>query len=351
MNFLKGLAISLLALILLFSLSIFGDMLMLRQTLLNPEFVTSQVNRLDISLLAEELLTEQVPIEEELVVEVINNTVSDLEPWVKEQANTFIYSGYDYLMGRSQNLRLSISLEPVKDSLKDNLKEKLLQSLPPELTEATPGLIELFIDEAYQEIAKDIPETYSFDKTSWSAEVQLILEQARRAISYSDIVYIASIGLVLLSILGILLMSRPLRGAIRRVGIVLFIYGALQYVGIFIITGLVETQMMQAGLPVALQTWLPQLLNDLFAPLEVFSICAGSTGIMLIIAGAIPWGRRQDLGTGRPSTCPKCGSQYAPAQQYCGACGQKLQQYSCSRCKAIIDPACRFCTNCGARMH
>ena len=116
MGFVKGLVLSLLGLLLFLSLSVFGDILMLKQTLLNPDFVVSQVDRFDKSSLIEELLSEQIPLEEDIVTEILSDIIADLEPWMDEQANAVIYSGYDYLMGRSQNLSLVISLEPVKDS-------------------------------------------------------------------------------------------------------------------------------------------------------------------------------------------------------------------------------------------
>ena len=185
MNFLKGLVVSLLGLLLFFSLSIFGDTLMLKQTLLNPDFVVSQVDRLDIPSLAEELLSEQIAIEipqevpqgEELVTEVLSNTVADLEPWMKQQAGVLIYAGYDYFQGRSQSLNLVVSLEPVKDSLRDNLERAVSEALPPELSGASPEMIEQFINEAYQEATRDIPETFELNENLWGTDVQTILEQ------------------------------------------------------------------------------------------------------------------------------------------------------------------------------
>ncbi len=64
----------------------------------------------------------------------IDDTIADLEPWIKEQVSAGIYSSYDYLMGRSQSLSLVISMEPMKESLKDNLRKPSCnhhhQSLP-----------------------------------------------------------------------------------------------------------------------------------------------------------------------------------------------------------------------------
>jgi len=127
MKFVKGLALSLLSFLLFLSLSIFGLALTLSNTILNPDFVVSELDRLDISSLAKEFISEQIPPEGELMAEVLDDTIADLEPWIREQVNAGIYSSYDYLWGRSQSLSLVISLEPVKESLRDNLWEAFLR--------------------------------------------------------------------------------------------------------------------------------------------------------------------------------------------------------------------------------
>ncbi|MBL7209982.1 MAG: hypothetical protein ISS52_07780, partial [Dehalococcoidia bacterium] len=289
MDFLKGLVLSLLSFLLFMSLSLFGDMLMLKYTLLNPDFVASQVDRFDISSLAEELLSEQIlqqampdipslPVElpgdqipelDELATEVLSNTVAELEPWMKEQANLLIYSGYDYLWGRTENLSVMISLQPVRDSLKENLEQVVWDALPPEVAGLPPETVDPFLDEIGQQIAEGIPETFEFNQSLWGPDVQAVLEQARRALGYFELVYMLLIGFMPLLILGIFLISRQIRGSIRRLGIIFLSYGVLQYVGIFIITRLADTQSGRIESPAALQAWLPQFLNDLFAPLEM----------------------------------------------------------------------------------
>ena len=61
MKLLKGLAIGLLSFLLFLSLTIFGILFLLNQTILNPGFVAAEINKLDVPLLAEELLSEQIP--------------------------------------------------------------------------------------------------------------------------------------------------------------------------------------------------------------------------------------------------------------------------------------------------
>ncbi|HEX75477.1 MAG TPA: hypothetical protein G4O12_02710 [Dehalococcoidia bacterium] len=232
-------------------------------------------------------------------------------------------------MERSQSLSLVISLEPVKDSLKDNLRQVLLQSPPPELAGAPPEVIEQFINEVYQQVTEDIPETFEFGENLWGPEVQDTLEQARRTIGYLELGYKVLIGFMLLLVLGIILLSRHIKSAIRHLGIIFLSYGALQYIGIFIVTRLAGTQLTQLSLPSALQAWLPQFLDDLLAPLEMFSIGVTLGGLVLIIIGIIPWGRKprmqqQVSEIWQASVCPRCGSQYTPGQRFCGTCGERL---------------------------
>jgi len=61
MGFLKGLAVALLSFLLFLSLSIFGLVLMLNQTILNPDFIVDQVNKVDLATFAGEFLSEQMP--------------------------------------------------------------------------------------------------------------------------------------------------------------------------------------------------------------------------------------------------------------------------------------------------
>ena len=160
MKFLKGLALFILSSLLFLSLSIFGIVFMLNQTILNPDFVVSQVNKLDIASIAGDMLSEQITQGQEFLAGVVDDTIADLEPWLKEQTRNITYSAYDYLEGRSQNLSLVVSLEPMKESLRENLREAVLQSPPPELAGLPPAEIESHLDEYYQQISQGIPPTF-----------------------------------------------------------------------------------------------------------------------------------------------------------------------------------------------
>lgn len=288
MKFLKGLALAILGFLLFLSLSVFGLALTLNQTILNPGFIASEVNKLDISSLAGELLIEQIPqAGEEFMAEAVNDTIADLEPWIKEQASTVIYSGYDYLEGRSQSLSLAISLEPMKDSLRGNLREAMLQSLPPELAGLPPAEIEQYFNEFYQQIDEGIPSTFELDEALLGADVLAQLELARQGIGYFHIAFNALIGLILLLILLIILTHRQVRGSTRGLGTTFLTCGVLSYAGAFVAKNIAGTQLTQLDMPAYLQAWMPQLVKDTLAPLEMYSIGLAAAGVVLLIVSFV----------------------------------------------------------------
>lgn len=269
MKFLKGLALSLLGILLFLSLTVFGLVLTVNQTILNPDFVTSQVNKLDIPSLAEGFLsaqlteqipTEQVPQGEALMAEVIGDTLADLEPWMKEQLNTAIYSGYDYLTGESQSLSLVISTEQLKETLRDNMKSAFLQSLPPELAAAPPAMIDEYFNQFYQEFSEQIPPTINISEGVITPEVMSTLEQVREYIGYFQIAYKALIAFIIVLIAGIILIHRQVRGATRQIGITFLTYGIPGYAGIFVLKNYAMQQLVQLtqlNLPATFQALLP----------------------------------------------------------------------------------------------
>ncbi len=112
MKFLKNLALVLLSFLLFLSLSIFGLAFMVNSTALNPKFVTSELNRLDMSSLAGDIINEQVKkgeLPKEFGTSLVN-TIAKVEPSVKEKIGAATYSIYDYLLGKRQSPDLALTL-------------------------------------------------------------------------------------------------------------------------------------------------------------------------------------------------------------------------------------------------
>ena len=172
MRFLKGLVLSLLGFLLLLSLSIFAIAFTLNSTILNPDFITSELDRLDISslveeveeLLGEEILQEEFP--EEFRIAVID-TITKFEPLVKEQVGATIYPVFDYLLGKSQSPDLAVTLGNTF------LNSNFVVSLMDELDLAS--LAEVILSEQMGEEA--FPEEFGTALVSTITELEPLIKQ------------------------------------------------------------------------------------------------------------------------------------------------------------------------------
>ena len=354
MKILKGFGLSILSFLLFLSLSVFGMAFMLNSTLLNPDFVVAEVDKIDVSTLvrelAEEQISEQLPEEALFLKEAIYDVIDDQEPWLKEQLNTAIYSGYDFFLGKSERLNISISLEPLKESLKESLwqtfsdylssdpsalpedlikpfLDQYLQEfatqipkeyLPPELAnlpedqlkmylnqhfqelmeqipmeqllqELAPALEEQlkpYFDQYYQEFAAQIPSELAVDESSIPPEAMEQILMIRQVIGYFQTGYIYLIGFMVLLVLGIILIHRNVRGATRGLGITCLIYGALEFAGVYFARNYIPTS-LPLDIPSPLQVWTMGLISDLLAPLQTFSLGVLIAGVVLLVVSFV----------------------------------------------------------------
>jgi len=82
--------------VLVVTLVTLGIVITVNLTILNTNFIISE---LDIYSIIADQVREQIPAEEPYIAQVINETIADLEPWLKEQTATVIYGGCAYLKG------------------------------------------------------------------------------------------------------------------------------------------------------------------------------------------------------------------------------------------------------------
>ena len=297
MKFLKGLALAILGLLLSLSLVVFGFTLTINQTALNPDFVASQVDSIDIPALAEEVLSEQIPQGQEymsdVVAEAATDTIAEQELWIKQQARDGIYAFYDYIEGRREHLSLAISIDTVKESLRDNLLEAVLASPPPELASLPPAMIEQEFNQFWSDYSEEVPSTLELDESSLEPEVMEQLERAREIVGYIHLTYKVLIALSLLLILLIVLIYREVRGSTRQIGITFLTCGIASYVGALVTESIAGTQLTQLDMPVYLQTWIPQLIKDVLSPLEIYGICLMATGAALLVVSFV-YKRREE---------------------------------------------------------
>jgi len=162
MTVLKGLALGLLGFLLFLSLTIFGLAYMLNKTLLEPDFITSELDRLEVSTLIGEFVSIETSPDTPYLTEAIDEAIVYLEPVVKEQISVIIYSVYDYLLVESQSLNLELILKDTvfnadfATSVVDEadipslavafLSEPLTGQIPPEMSYLSENLNEYLYD-------------------------------------------------------------------------------------------------------------------------------------------------------------------------------------------------------------
>lgn len=293
MNFLRSLALTVLTLLLFLALAVFSTVFALNSTLLDPDFVVAQVDRLDVAALAQEVTEEQLggqlPPEVAFLEEALSDTIAENEPWLKEQINAAIRSGYDYLLGESERLSLTVSLEPLKEDLRDKLWQLFqqnLESLPPELAAAPPGMLEQYFEQFYQPFAAEIPSEFAVDESSIPPDVMAQINLVRESISYAQTLYYALIGLMVLLVLGIILLHRNVKGATRELGVTFLIYGALDYASVWATQNFLPSLPLP-DMPPSLQSWLNGLIGDLAAPMGMLGIGLMAGGAALIIVSIV----------------------------------------------------------------
>jgi len=89
MRIVKSLGISVLSFILFLSLTVFSIAFMLQSTVLSPDFVSTQVDKIPISDIArdfsDKLISSQITQEMPFLKDVALNVLEKQEPWIKKE--------------------------------------------------------------------------------------------------------------------------------------------------------------------------------------------------------------------------------------------------------------------------
>ncbi len=162
MSILKGLGTGILSFLLLVSLCVFGMAFLISSTVLNPDFIVAQGEKLDMTTLAREYFDEEIskelPEEAEFLKEAVYDVVADQEPWLREQLNIAIYAGYDFLLGKSERLEINIPLDTLKANVKESLWQTLQDFLAHKADEIPEDVLRPYIEENFHELISVIPE-------------------------------------------------------------------------------------------------------------------------------------------------------------------------------------------------
>jgi hypothetical protein len=354
MGLLRGLGNGFLGFLLLLSLSVFGVALLINYTILNPGFIVAQVDKLDISAITrdivDEQLSEDLPEEAEFLKEAAYTVIDEQEPWLKEQIDNAVYAGYDFLLGKSDRLEITIPLESLKTDFKESLWQTLQKFLKQNASQIPEDLLIPYIEDYYQELTSQVPEQLlpagmaglvgdkldsylheNYDQVTlllqtafnipglsgWmldqirpyfddyydsfvedlpdeevineeeiSAETMDQLRLAREYIGDFRTGYYSLAAFMVLLVAGIILINRNIRDSSRTLGITFTVYGALELIGVLVARGL-HPETYITDLPAALETPLSGLFRDFLAPLQWFSLGILIIGVALIVVSFV----------------------------------------------------------------
>ncbi len=290
MKIVNGILSVILGIFLTVSLIILGGIITVENTILNPAFVISEMEKMDAySIITDQVslqLKGQFPPEVPYVEERIEETITELEPWIREQVNLVIYDGIACLK-EEQELHIIIPLEEARGCIKENVKEAILESVPPELEGLPQEIVDLFLTQIYIEIDNQIPEQIEINDSLLGAEVTAQLHQAQQVIRYIEIGDIISISLIVLLVLIIALLQRwRLKAITRYSGLPFIMAGASTLIATFL-AGNFISEVIPAELPPEITALLPVLVGDFISPLRTYSTVILAIGIVLLVLSFI----------------------------------------------------------------
>ncbi|MDO8716162.1 MAG: hypothetical protein Q7J73_05080 [Dehalococcoidales bacterium] len=278
----------------------------LRSTILKTDFFVAVIDKLDITSMVKEILRDQlgsaqIPPEYQRYVDAsLDKVVADIKPVIKQQIQAAADPVLDYIVGKTDNFSVTINAGQLKTSLSTAIRTAVIASPPPELAGIPQPLWQNQLDNFLQQFTQSIPSTFEINQSMFGpdfrtgitdgiqkAEDKLI--QARQYVGYFQLGYTLLIVLILLSIAGIILIHRQVRGAARSLGAIFLSYGAFEYAGVLVGRYFAGKQLPSAlaDLPPSLQTWVTNLSDRLLSPLGTFSLAVLIFGVVLLIVSFV----------------------------------------------------------------
>ena len=287
-SFFKSFGLAILDIVLISALAFSGLLFALNQTLLNRDFTVAQVEKLDTVTLGEYIIRDQVisqvaipiylPIED-FIEGAVNETLTELEPWLKQQSKNIVNDIYDYLEGKSQNFSIVIELESVKGQVQNNISQAVIASPPPGLTDVPPATIERYLEPFYDRI----PSSLEVDEDWLGPYTMAQIDTLKQLVSNFHIFFFAMIGFILFMMLCIILINHEVRGSTRSLGVVFLGGAVVSYGGVWLTRDAITAQSALPQVPVYLQSWLPELMTDILSPMVPYSYGLAGMGVVLLI--------------------------------------------------------------------
>ncbi|MCJ7515224.1 MAG: hypothetical protein MUO89_04525 [Dehalococcoidia bacterium] len=290
MNAVRGFFSGVFAFLLFDVLVILGLIISLNLTILNPDFVTAELEKLDVYSTVIEQAKTRLPSQQFMSTEIIDDLAQQLKPWFEEQADKIIHGVYTYLK-EDKELNVVVTLEQVRALAKEKVREAATSSLPAELQGASQSQIDAYLSPIYAGIDNVIPPSIILNEAVAGSQIIEQLEQVKQIIGYINTAYKVLIAAAILLVLLIALVywwqPKPIA---RYIGITFALVGIVCILGPlldYFIVQVLSQVMGSGGALFGLETKLPQLVADLTAPVRTYGIGFLISGIALIIISVL----------------------------------------------------------------
>jgi hypothetical protein len=274
MKVLKGLGLGVTGFLLFLALIILGIAVAVNSTLLNPQFMIDEIEKLDINTAAQQILQETLPSEAAPYLPAIIDTFAENKVWISSQVEYSINRFYDYILGRTSTFSIEISTEQFTQGLFENLTETYAQ-LPP----SEQGLP---LDQIQQQIAAEIPSTIRFTQENIPSDAWQTIQQAKEIVGLTRTIYIGLIIFSLALIALIILITRRFKSATLSLGIIFLVAGVANLSALIITQQVAPGSIPLGDLPTQIQIWLKQVIIDYITPWKIYSMVVLVLGILLL---------------------------------------------------------------------
>ncbi len=290
MSIVRGIFAGIFCFLLFVSLVLLGLIISLNLTVLDADFVTAELVKLDVYSTVIDRAKTLIPSQPFIDTKMVDELAVELKPWLQEQAGTVIHAVYGYIK-EGRNLSLNISLETVRAAVKEKVAAAVADAPPALLQGATQSQIDAYLSQIYAGIDNAIPSNFVIDGTVAASALKIPLVPIKTAIGYIQTAYgsliAAAIILVLLVALAHWWQPKPIA---RSTGITFILVGAVCTLGPllnYLLVQFLSQAMGTFGVLTGLQAKLPQLVSDLTSPVRSYGIGFLIAGIALVVISVL----------------------------------------------------------------
>ncbi|HSW57030.1 MAG TPA: hypothetical protein VLH15_01385 [Dehalococcoidales bacterium] len=282
MRLLRIITIVLATLVLALALMPFGLLVGIKHSVLNPQFVIREINRIDLLEVAEYYLPANLPEGTSQYQSAFLLTIEQDQPWIKGQIQTIVMDSYSFLLNRTDEWSISIKTEGFINNLLDNLTATLEQSPTPEYAALSEAERQVYLQDLRSQIKDAVPESISLNRNDIPQDVWDSILNTRKIIGSIQTAYYGLIIILVLMIASLYLLYLNFKIPSRILGIVFAAQGLIGIIG-FEVTGRVLSTTLHDMIPLIWEPYLPFWIKNILMPYGIFSAGLLVIGVGLLI--------------------------------------------------------------------